>query len=136
MSKNFLPTKGSCEQDVSMSPDVNTSWAPHPSCELGRDQSGSPTRGPKGPRRRDVERTRASRWRRGSRGMRPGKRPGHTHTRTSTHTHTHTRTWLRKVLGGPAAVPSAAPKGTREAGLQPECGKGSGAVGPPGDDGV
>lgn len=90
MSKNFLPTKGSCEQDVSMSPDVNTSWAPHPSCELGRDQSGSPTRGPKGPRRRDVERTRASRWRRGSRGMRPGKRPGHTHTRTSTHTHTHT----------------------------------------------
>lgn len=71
-----------------MSPDVNTSWAPHPSCELGWGLNGSPTRGPKGPRRRDVERTRASRWRRGSRGMRPGKRPGHTHTRTSTHTHT------------------------------------------------
>ena len=85
MSTNFLPTKGSCEQDGSMSPDVNTFWAPHPSCERGWDL--------KGPRRRDVERTRTSRWRRVSRGMRPGERPGHTHT--NIHAHTHGPGWER-----------------------------------------
>lgn len=89
MSTNFFQTKVSCEQDVPMSPDVNTSCDPHHSCELGRDLK-------EGPRRRDVEGTQVSRSQRGPPRDAPGgeSEPGRlqhaqTHERARTHTHTH-----------------------------------------------
>lgn len=88
MSTNFFQTKVSCEQDVPMSPDVNTSCDPHHSCELGRDLK-------EGPRRRDVEGTQVSRSQRGPPRDAPGgeSEPGRlqhaqTHERARTHTHT------------------------------------------------
>lgn len=109
----------------------------HHSCKLGRDL--------KGPRWRDVEGTRSSRSRRGpprdaTQGESVPARRRRAQSQTDRQTHTHERAralpGLRRVLGGPAAAPSAEPEGTREAGLQPECGEGFGAVGPPRGGGV
>lgn len=76
MSTNFLYRKGSCEQDVSMSPDVNTSSAHTTSMKSG-------------PRRRDVVGTRASGRERGPPRTRPPESrgpPGYgAHPRARTH---------------------------------------------------
>lgn len=97
MSTNFLYRKGSCEQDVSMSPDVNTSSAHTTSMKSG-------------PRRRDVVGTRASGHERGPPRTRPPEGRGPTRLRRAparAHTHSQKRA-LRagKGVGRTAGLPA------------------------------
>lgn len=112
MSTNFLYRKGGCEQDVAMSPDVNTSRA-----------HSTPVKS--GPRRRDVEGTQAS-------GTRPPESRGPPGSGVPPRARAHTR---RNALSGRGRVsedrwPPRAPysKEPGRQGLQPERGEGPGAV--------